>query len=203
MLKKVVTAVALVSALGMVSSSAMAQPGSGSSIKPDGVFVGANLGWAKQYYCDALSCTGKSVNDSGFAWNANVGYKFMPYFAAVFDYFGQTSATVNYTNKKGTTVNDSINGMLFALSGKLILPLEDGFSFYGKTGPAWFYANTSVANSSAENKFTWYFGVGAEYNFTENFYMGVGADYSLSAGSNTDSVAPAILAFTGGVGYMF
>jgi opacity protein-like surface antigen len=184
MLKKITTAVVLVTTCGLTTGVAMAQS---DGIKSDGFYLEANLGWGKSNFPSSSS----HMDKSGFVWAGDIGYKFMPNFAAEVGFYG-------YPKSDSATNAKPYLGVL-ALKG--IMPLEDGFSLYAKTGPAW--AHLSVDNANAKkNLFTWYFGLGANYSITENFYLGVGANYSLKR-DNSPKEFPTLWSVTGNIGYIF
>lgn len=200
MLKKITTAVVLVTTCGL-TGVAMAQSDGSSGVKSDGFYLEANLGWGKSDI-DSLVHTHTGIKDSGFVWGGNLGYKFMPYLAAEVGFYGYPKIKVAADNMK---VYEGV------LAVKGILPLEDGFSLYAKTGPAWGYWNDDNNSTSGSKKshLTWYFGLGANYNITENFYVGLGANYSLKRGSSTGTPAsgtkslPRLYSVTGNIGYIF
>ena len=105
----------------------------------------------------------------------------------------------------GTTAEFKSNYLL-VLAVKGILPLEDGFSLNVATGPAWGHTKLSKValidsknySAGSHSKFTWYLGLGADYNLTENFYLGVGLNYSLKS-----KPVPAMYSVTGNIGYIF
>lgn len=216
MLKKVVTAVALVSAFGMVSSSAMAA-------KPldSGFYVDGNLGWGtSSAVSDFNDSTGGSCNSPGvscskssFAWGLGAGYQFMPNLAVDFDYLRTQVFKQTY---QGETDTDHMNS--FVLSAKGILPVGDGFSIYGKIGPA--IQDLSVTGSSIGTKssdsnsvVTLYLGLGAQYNITSNFYVGVLGSYFMKRGNLelcnggvdvcANNYSPQMWDITANIGYMF
>ena len=191
MFKKITTAVVLASTFGL-TSLAMAQPDDASGIKSDGIYLEANLGWGKAEW--------KSIHEdlkdkSGFVWAGDIGYKFMPYLAAEVGFYGYP--------KYKEDINPTPYLGVLALKG--IMPLEDGFSLYAKTGPAWAHLSTDDDNGDIKkNMFTWYFGLGANYNITENFYLGVGANYSIKRDDADKNIAfPALWSVTGNIGYIF
>ena len=210
MLKKVVTAVALVSAFGMVSSSAMAAKSLDS-----GFYVDGNLGWSiatgnwKSFIKDSGGTT------SGFAWGVGAGYKFMPNLAVDFDYYRMvlekgTNKAVIVNNVSHTFDDGHLNA--FVLSAKGILPVGDGFSVYGKLGPAFMNASNDYNGQTGNTEVTLYVGLGAEYNFTQNMYVGVLGSYFMKreSMSNTTTTAtiddnfyPAFWSVTANFGYMF
>jgi OmpA-OmpF porin, OOP family len=204
MLKKITMAVVLVTTCGL-TGVAMAQS---NGIKSDGFYVDANLGWgksgSKSDVNDFKAQYGGSVKNSGFVWNVNLGYKFMPYLAADVGFWGYPDAKLTVSSNTA-----KIKPYLGVLAVKGILPLEDGFSLYAKTGPAWYHDSISadgIGGVEKDNAFTWYFGLGANYNLTENFYLGAGVNYSLkrdNSDSSSSSHALALYSVTGNVGYIF
>jgi OmpA-OmpF porin, OOP family len=212
MLKKVVTAVALVSAFGMVSSSAMAAKSLDS-----GFYVDGNLGWGtssmlSNFESAGLSCAGLSCSKSGFAWGLGAGYQFMPNLAVDFDYL-RTPALKVSANAFGYTEAVTLYANSFVLSAKGILPVGDGFSVYGKIGPAIQNFNASDnhgnSDSSSNSVVTLYLGLGAQYNITSNFYVGALGSYFMKRGSvdinsgPSDNYSPQIWDITANIGYMF
>ena len=192
MLKKIVTAVALVSACGL-ASSAMA-----ANSMDHGFYIDANLGWSKASLLSEITDGSTNLKDSGFAWGLGGGYKFMPNLAVDFDY-------LRFVMLKDNS-GDSLNNNAFILSAKGILPLGDGFSLYGKLGPA--LLDRTANGYDLSNTYTLYAGIGAEYNFTSNMYVGVLGSYFMKRGdivttNNFDDYSPAYWAVTANFGYMF
>ena len=90
MLKKITTAVVLVTTCGF-AGVVMAQS---NGIKSDGLYLEANLGWGKSDL-NALTHSKTGVKDTGFAWAGNLGYKFMPYFAAEVGFYGYPNIKID------------------------------------------------------------------------------------------------------------
>lgn len=195
MLKKVATAMILASTCGFVGV-AMAQPDYMYTIKPSGLYVDANLGWGKT----AVNADGSTKDkNTGFAWNLNFGYKFMPYLAAQIGVFD--SPKVSFTGSS----NEIKENYLLALAFKGIIPFESGFSLNVFAGPAWAHTKYSPSMNvdgttylGSYHKITGYFGISADYNFTESFYAGLGFNYSLKIKS-----VPAMYSLVGNIGYIF
>ena len=199
MLKKIVTAVALVSACGLASSAMAAKA------LDHGFYVDANLGWSKASFSSEMKDAHINLKDSGFAWGLGGGYKFMPNLAVDFDYlrFLMLKGTDSKHNKTGSVHNNA-----FILSAKGILPLGGGFSLYGKLGPA-LLDRTDDNGGDSSNIYTLYAGIGAEYNFTSNMYVGVLGSYFMkrdsfdAAEEDNSKWSPSYWAVTANFGYMF
>lgn len=147
-----------------ITFSALASPS-----VPDGWYVEGNLGSSRANNVDYGSNT--SANSSGFGWNVNGGYKFLPYFGAE---AGYTQYAQNDVTSSGIKVAN-VSHYSYDLAGRAILPVGDyGFELFGKLGVA--RAHSHVANSASvpgvvvsytgtNNNTCAYFGLGADYNF--------------------------------------
>ena len=211
MLKKIVTAVALVSACGLASSAMAAKA------LDHGFYVDANVGFGKYQDAEEGSVNaGKdhaSVKASGFVWNVNAGYKFMPYVAADLGYWMPHNYTAD-VSVAATSGNIKITNSTIVLAVKGILPLgADGFSLYGKVGPAWQHLKLSGCGTlsatgdypceeGTHSGLTLYAGLGAEYNITSNMYVGMLGSYFMKRDSDNNG-ALGYYAVTGNFGYMF
>ena len=187
MRKIVIGSVAL--AFGFASMSAFAV-----SAKESGIYLEGNVGYAKVK--ESVTNASKD-NNTGFGWNVNAGYKFMPYFAAEVGFLGYPNE--NFGEAKGSQ-NYAID-----VAAKGILPFSDsGFSLFGKLGSAWVHhriepkSGYTLTNSGTYKKFTALVGVGAAYAFTENFEV-------LLQGSATtkNGNVPSMWLGTLGVSYLF
>ena len=189
MLKKIVTAVALASAFGFASSA----------IANTGMYVDANLGWGKTALKDPSSAT--RDKNTGFVYNVNLGYKFMPNLGVQVGYWGLPKVTMTDGKKM-----KSVSNVVLALKG--FMPLEDGFGLYAVTGPAWSSAKFSggwsgtigdkSVSDKSYHKFSWYLGLGADYNISDSLYTGLGLNYSYGPAP----LAPAY-SVTGVLGFNF
>jgi hypothetical protein len=158
-------------------------------------------------YEDVLKASGltiasapSSVDDSDNAWAANVGYRFNSYVAAEFGYvnLGEGLYSANVTSTNGVTsfhdvpsVRVTSSGPTAALLG--IFPFGS-FEVYGKAGL--FFSNTKVRQKleiegedpiSSEVKADSqdaFFGVGASWNFSENYSARVQYQRFVSVGDN-------------------
>ncbi len=151
-----------------------------------GAYIGANVGTAnlssggdridRAFAAQGLG-TSTSLDRNDTAYGLTLGYRINRWFAVEGDYanFGShnLSATVN------SPVADTINGKFkadgFALDAVGIVPLENGFSAYGKLGWGWTHSKldasstglATVSNTSHDgNGVT--FGLGVSYDFNRN-----------------------------------
>jgi OOP family OmpA-OmpF porin len=119
-----------------------------------------------------------SLDSNDTAYSLNIGYKFNPYFAVEGGYvdLGKYGFQSNVTAPAATTVNGSYKVDGVNLSAVGILPLNNGFSVYGKAGV--FRAKTdldvsspgTVATSSASHHSTNpTYGLGAAYDITKDW----------------------------------
>jgi OmpA-OmpF porin, OOP family len=134
--------------------------------------------------------SGLSNTSSGFGWNVNGGYKFMPYVAAEIGYtrYAQTKVRSAGTN----VANDNHYSYYFA--GKGILPLSDsGIDLFAKLGLGRLNSHVIITNPSIVNAnnvnagsravIGAYFGVGGDYSFTPN--LALNAQWNRQKGSST------------------
>lgn len=132
---------------------------------PTGWYLEANGGSSK--VSDASYADGSSLTNSGIAGNLNVGYKFIPFFAA----------EVGYTKYADTT--SKINGVKVAtasyysydIAARPLLPIGDtGAELFAKLGIAHLHSNVKSDNSAYD--------VSTGTNNVNGYYFGLGADYS-------------------------
>lgn len=144
---------------------------------PSGWYVEGNTGFANLNNSNFGSGTSASSSVSWWGWNANGGFKFMPYFATEFGLSKYPTTTIR-TNS--VNIGQSSNWS-YDLAGKGILPVGDsGFEFFAKLGLARLYShvtNTNAAYTNANNVSLntgsrtvtgAYLGAGADYNFMPN-----------------------------------
>lgn len=208
MLKKLLLRLTIASALALgVSSLAYAS-------NAPGPYIGGQLGWGDTHNSlgelpgnsavkedvnafNAIpwssSTSSTSSNSDGLAGRLFIGYQFNPNWAAEFGYaqFRDANIKGNYTgNLYGfDTVNYSYKGIAkthaFDLLGKGILPLNGGFSVFGKLGIAYVQQTTRLNEylsdtdnilgprstnnpSKHNNRFMPVAGVGVSYDITPN-----------------------------------
>lgn len=158
-----------------------------------GIYVGGDIGWSDVHQGNfaALSTTAlttassKSNSDTGLAGRVFGGYQFTQNLAAEMGY----TRFHNATSKSSVTnigITQSTNGTIkedaVDLVGKAILPLQNGFSLYGKLGVAYLRGenttkvttsvpgngSTTVSVKQNAHKVLPTFGVGAGYDITQN-----------------------------------
>jgi OmpA-OmpF porin, OOP family len=107
-------------------------------------------------------------NNTGFGWNANLGYKFTRNWALEVGFYDFPSEDFTYY---GYTLAKADSNYAFAIAGKGILPLADRFSLFGKLGLA-------VANHDFNNGDAYYINAGSHSGAVA--LLGVGASYALT-----------------------
>ena len=199
MLKKIVTAVALVSACGL-ASSAMA-----ATAKKTGFYVDGYLGINGASVGNFKNSVDKVAKSWGLVFGVGGGYKLMSNLAVDVSYMRPVVL-------RGAGGHIHLNEFILAAKG--IVPLGGGFSLYGKFGPAisrydvGFYQNVTAVGKTAV---TLYAGIGGEYNITPNMFVGVLGSYFMKKGdldlansnNNLGSYRPAMWAVTANFGYLF
>jgi opacity protein-like surface antigen len=112
-----------------------------------------------------------NVSSSGIGGNANLGYKFMPYFAAEMGY--TLYANTNIKNGANTTAG-TVKYYSYDLAGKGILPIAgSGFEAFGKLGVERLNAHVSLNNATAANQI----GLTSSQHSATGLYLGAGAQY--------------------------
>ncbi|WP_162623104.1 outer membrane beta-barrel protein [Billgrantia lactosivorans] len=141
---------------------------------PDmGPYLGAGIGHAMldNSTMDDLDELGFDTDDNDVSFKLFAGYQFNPYFAveASYVYFGDyTASGSNGTNNADLKL--SADGFTAALVGKL--PIQSGFSLYGKLGMiAWdadlnlnaTIQGQSIRETASDDGSDPFYGIGAEY----------------------------------------
>lgn len=136
---------------------------------PNGWYLEANAGSTD---LSNKSYPGGNSSSSGVGGNANIGYKFMPYFALEGGYtqYANTSITNSATNTKaGTDKHYS-----YDLSLRGILPImTSGFELFAKAGIQRLNSKVSINNSAAAAAI----GLGSSHHSTTGIYLGAGGQY--------------------------
>jgi hypothetical protein len=134
---------------------------------PDGWYLEANVGSA---HLSNKSYPGKS-SSSGIGGSGNLGYKFMPYFAAEINYSQYPSTTIkNFSNTKAGTDKHYSYGII----GKGILPMQDtGFEFFAKLGVQRINSSLSINNYNAAASI----GLSSSHHSTTGLAIGAGGQY--------------------------
>lgn len=147
-----------------------------------------------------------SVSSSGIGYNANLGYKFMPYVGAEFGYTGYANSTIN--NAAGTKASIAKH-YAWDLAAKGILPFYDsGFEAYAKVGVQRLSSNLSTQNAAAaaglglsnssHSATGLYIGGGAQYYLTPEF--SIYAQWMRSKGDSTTGTESLL---SGGASFIF
>lgn len=156
---------------------------------PYGWYGEGNLGTSRSQ--NVNYGTGTSVNSAGFGWNADVGYKFMPYFALEVGYTSYAQSTVKLPSG-ATGLNVSHHS--YDLAGKGILPIADsGVEFFAKVGVARASAHSSITSAGASSGMSLqtgsssstglYIGAGGGYSFLQN--IAVNVEWNRARGNST------------------
>ena len=198
MLKKIVTAVALVSACGLASSAMAAKA------KPHGFYVDGNLGINGASVGNFKNSIGKIVKSWGLVFGVGGGYKLMPNLAVDVSYMRPVVV-------RGEGMHLHLNEFILAAKG--IVPLDGGFSLYAKAGPAISHYDVSgygAFQNVGKTAVTLYLGLGGEYNITPHMFVGVLGSYFMKRNNYDDAnnqdigkYRPGIWAVTANFGYLF
>jgi len=114
-----------------------------------------------------------SPSSSGIGGSADIGYKFMPYFAAEIGYslYANTSIKNSIGTKAGTDKHYS-----YDLAGRGILPLgTTGAEAFAKLGVVRNKSHVSINNAAAASSI----GLESSQHSATGLYIGVGAQYYL------------------------
>jgi hypothetical protein len=134
---------------------------------PNGWYIEGNAGSS---HLSGKSYPG-SATKSGFAGNANVGYKLMPYFGLEAGY--SLYASTNIKNSAGVKAATDKH-YSFDLAGKGIFPVSDtGFEIFAKLGAMRASSTVSVNNDAAAAAL----GIGRNSHSAIGLYAGLGLQY--------------------------
>ncbi len=157
----------LQSVCGGLSLLLLATPAFAEMSLPYGWYLEANLG-SSNLSSDNIAGT---VSSSGIGYNANLGYKFMPYVAAEFGYTGYANSTVK--NSAGTKAG-YVKHYAYDLAVRGILPFyTSGFEAFAKIGAQRLSANGTVQNTAAAQQL----GFATSSHSTTGLYIGAGVQY--------------------------
>lgn len=171
-MKRLITTAALAASLAATSAFAQSY-----HYSPDeGPYLGAGIGHSKldNDTLDWLGDNGVNTDDSDTGYKLFVGYQFNPNFAIEAGYvnFGEFTANAA-AGRDNANLELGIDGFTGALIGKL--PIQNGFSVFGKLGMVVWDADLSgsatVSGQSFREK-------GSE-DGTDPFY-GIGAEYEIN-----------------------
>ncbi len=172
---------------------------------PMGWYLEANGGTTSAQ--DKNYGSGTNVDRSGWGWNVNAGYKFMPYFATEIGFTRYAASKVKNSFLDTQAAKDTHYS--YDLTTKGILPIStSGGALFAKLGIARLNSNVSVTNQAAmtglsfttgtRNSTGYYLGLGGEYSFMPNF-LGVAQWARAKGNSNTG----ALDLYSVGVSYIF
>src|SRR3990167_11104442 len=85
-----------------VITSAIALPALATESQPSGWYLEGNIGESRTNLY-----TGNSITNSGFGWNMNGGYKFMPYIAAELGYTSYSTVSIKSTENSGSKIGEN------------------------------------------------------------------------------------------------
>ncbi|OGT47144.1 MAG: hypothetical protein A3E83_05150 [Gammaproteobacteria bacterium RIFCSPHIGHO2_12_FULL_41_20] len=146
-----------------------------------------------------------SAQTSGFGWNVNGGYKFMPYLGAEIGYTNYYKANIDASS--GTAGHDYHYS--YDLAAKGILPLADyGIEVFAKLGIAGLNSNQRISNTTAASSI----GFTSSSHNTTGLYLGAGAEYYVYpqmavnmqwARAQGDSQTGNLNLLSGGISFLF
>ena len=122
-----------------------------------------------------------SIDDTDTGWKLFGGYQINRNFALELGYvnLGEFGLDIDFTAPVAGSANASIEVDGFALSGLGILPIGDKFGVFGRVGAYAWEANAdatvsvsgigTVSLSDDEDGTDFFYGIGAKYDFMENF----------------------------------
>jgi opacity protein-like surface antigen len=184
-----------------VITSIFALPALATGSQPSGWYFEGNIGESR-----TSLYTGNSIANSGFAWNINAGYKFMPYVAAEAGYTSYSTASIKSTPNSGSKIGEN-TAYSYDFAAKGILPVNDsGLNLFGKLGAAVMKThiintNPSVAvvpGSGTHNSISLYCGLGVEYFVISN----VALNMQWARANGNDRTSRQDL-FSAGLSYVF
>jgi len=120
---------------------------------------------------------GTSTSSVTFGWNANIGYKFMPFFGAEFGYtkFGDTHIDVSAL---GNAQAAKDRHYAYDIAGKAMAPFgESGLEVFGKLGISRIHSHVTVTNANNASSVT--LNTVGSHN-TNGLYLAAGTDYALT-----------------------
>ena len=183
----------------------------------DGFYLGVSGGQSRASFDTAGALAGApagttlTVDTSETAWKVFGGYQVNKYFGGELNY-----VDLGKYNFSGMTLgipfsgDAKVNGWGLAAVGTL--PLDKGFSLFGKLGA--FYSKVDVSAtasafgvtasaSASENKWVPQYGIGAKYDFNPNVSVRIEAERFQGMGSNTTTIKTDANLYTIGLSYKF
>lgn len=165
----------------------------------DGAF--ANRGFSSSSSID--------TNDTG--WGLNVGYQFNKWFAVEGGYIdlGKFDFASNLPASSPSAISGRVKSEGARLTAVGIIPLDHGFSLYGKAGIFDLRTKLEAASStgadlgSSHSKTGGTFGVGASYDITKSISARVGWDRFMNANDSSNTGKADIDLVSAGLVYRF
>ena len=165
-----------------------------------GVYLEGNVGygWVNKIRSKNFSKSKFSPNiGKGFAWNVNGGYKINENVGVELGYTKYHSQKYHLKTNHSATINGR-KSYTFDLAAKGIIPLQQGFSVFGKIGPAYAHQTRKESIvSKCSHKVVPYGAVGVGYAATPNLTANVQL-----AGTTKSGDVPARWATTVGLNYL-
>lgn len=139
---------------------------------PTGWYLEGNLGQSK--VSNTSYGSGTSADDSGFGWNADLGFKFMPFFGLELGYTHYDTTEV----KSGGTQFANDKHFSYDLAAKGILPISDsGVELFAKLGVARIKSHLVTTDGAVASTVSGY----NPGTFTDTgLYMGLGGGYAFT-----------------------
>ncbi len=157
----------LLAATGLVAMTLGASALAGGMSVPYGWYLEGNAGSS---HLSNISFPGSS-SSSGWGGNANLGYKFMPYFAMEVGYTQYANSSIKDNN--GTKAA-SVKHYSYDLAGRGILPIAaSGFELFAKLGVQRIDSKYSIQDANAAQQL----GISSSQHNTTGLYLGAGGQY--------------------------
>jgi len=132
-----------------------------TGLKLSGWYLGGSIGQSEFGDVDCPPIPGAKCDDKDTTWKVFGGYKINRNFAVEAGY-----ADLGSFDRTAPGLSASVDAKIFDLVGVGAFPLANNFSLYGKFG---LYRSDVDAQALGKTKNNdWTYGVGAQYNFTQN-----------------------------------
>lgn len=145
---------------------------------PEGWYLEGNVGVSR------ISNVSYVKNNSGAAYNFNLGYKFMPYAALEAGYASYRNATIEV----GSTKVGDLAVYSYDIAAKGIVPISNsGVDIFAKLGVAHLRSNAATSTafnnvSASGNATNVFLGVGGQFNIMQE--LGIVLQWQRAQGSN-------------------
>ena len=139
---------------------------------PKGWYAEGNLGASRTQ----LGVNGAVTvsNQQGFGWGGNLGYKFMPFFAAEIGYTSYATATLVYNNANV----GNVTYYSYDAAAKVICPFGDtGVAIFGKLGVAHTNSDLTVYSDAPSDVINLVPATGI--NNANNVFWSLGGEYTI------------------------